>query len=1115
MAGQSVYKVGIVVSADASAVKPGATEARNEITSIGTAASATKTKMQQLIATATGLHAGAANSNRRAWTGTLAAEGMALDNLRAKYNPLFAVIQQYKAAQVEIRTAHAMGALSTEEMTAAMQRQRQAALASIDAIKGRNAVIAQGNSVAASGGHNFAATNAMFQLQDIGVTAAMGMSPAMIALQQGSQLAGNFAGMSLKQVGTTMAGAFTALLSPVSLATVAVTGLTAAAIQYFMKSDQETEKANKSLEEHDSLIRRLRDAYGEAATGAREYTGESKKILGQDTADSIKNYRKLIDESAKTMLAGGDFSIWDRLTGSGPLTIGDYDGKTYIIGQMQSAIAQLKDSAVAGTPDIQSFVEKLIEIENHPAVPKKVQEMAQELRKLAAEGLAAQKALTDLLNRPGLQRGIIIGGETELSRLDYLDSQRLSLDRMREEATAQRAALSARSPAEKAAAARQQAGLDRSGSADEYNLRVELAGQQALAQAEKELTEAKRDRIRSITETVESQQLELSLIGKTLSEVEALRMQYQLTSQLKAEAAKSGVGIDQEELRLIEEKARAYGQLAEQIAATNLLRGQQSSMEQLRVEAALVGQSDEVRRRSLALLEAEQQIRERGIASDSTAARQYRQNAIAIADQTAEVERLRDAWGEVQSAIEGVVNNGVDKLIDGDWQGALDAVKDTLVSGLTQIGIKNPLANALDGGNRGTISDLGGIGGIIGRLFAGDGDPAKIVPGAMQSVGSMSVTAATVMINGGVAGGVGSAAANALTGANQNSLAGSTDIASYIAKAAAARGIDPSIALKVARSEGGLSSWNLQSSYVKNGVREDSWGPFQLFMKGGLGNRFQAQTGLDPRLAQNGPAGVDFALDYAKKNGWGSWYGAAKAGIGNFDGIGVSTNITAASDAAKSFAVQTSAATQGLGVLGTGFDKFGSALSNVGAGGASSGGGLFGWLSSLFSPSAASLNASIGFTGANTTLGAFLTGKAEGGYSGPGGKYEPRGIYHAGEVIFSQADVARLGGVGNVEAIRTGRRALGNRWSGGPADVVTLPAAAFPSQPASGSNVSINVQNYSGQEIHQEETTDSRGNRQVTMVIGQQAAAAIKQRGNPARQAIQNDFAVKTRGINR
>ncbi|MCL5767341.1 hypothetical protein [Acinetobacter sp. ANC5681] len=53
--------------------------------------------------------------------------------------------------------------------------------------------------------------------------------------------------------------------------------------------------------------------------------------------------------------------------------------------------------------------------------------------------------------------------------------------------------------------------------------------------------------------------------------------------------------------------------------------------------------------------------------------------------------------------------------------------------------------------------------------------------------------------------------------------------------------------------------------------------------------------------------------------------------------------------------------------------------------------------------------------------GVQMQGFANGGYTGAGGKYDPAGIVHKGEVVFSQADVARLGGVGNVEAMRTGK----------------------------------------------------------------------------------------------
>jgi hypothetical protein len=54
-----------------------------------------------------------------------------------------------------------------------------------------------------------------------------------------------------------------------------------------------------------------------------------------------------------------------------------------------------------------------------------------------------------------------------------------------------------------------------------------------------------------------------------------------------------------------------------------------------------------------------------------------------------------------------------------------------------------------------------------------------------------------------------------------------------------------------------------------------------------------------------------------------------------------------------------------------------------------------------------------------------------GGYTGDGSKYEVAGTVHAGEVVWSQADVARFGGVRAVEAIRPTSR-MNGYYNGGP-----------------------------------------------------------------------------------
>lgn len=110
------------------------------------------------------------------------------------------------------------------------------------------------------------------------------------------------------------------------------------------------------------------------------------------------------------------------------------------------------------------------------------------------------------------------------------------------------------------------------------------------------------------------------------------------------------------------------------------------------------------------------------------------------------------------------------------------------------------------------------------------------------------------------------------------------ELEQYIQQAASRRGIDPSIALKVAKSEG-LAPGVWQSNYVKNGKRETSYGPFQLLVGGGLGDKFKQTTGLDPADPSSVYQQIDFALDEASQTGWGPWYGAKRVGVGPWDGL--------------------------------------------------------------------------------------------------------------------------------------------------------------------------------------------------------------------------------------
>lgn len=118
-------------------------------------------------------------------------------------------------------------------------------------------------------------------------------------------------------------------------------------------------------------------------------------------------------------------------------------------------------------------------------------------------------------------------------------------------------------------------------------------------------------------------------------------------------------------------------------------------------------------------------------------------------------------------------------------------------------------------------------------------------------------------------------------------------VSNYISEQATARGIDPNVAIRVAQSEG-----------LNNPVGDagKSFGPFQLYTGGGLGNAFQQLTGLNPaNYISNWPQQVQYFLNWAVQHGWnpggiglgtayvggtgGGSHGASAAGIANFQGL--------------------------------------------------------------------------------------------------------------------------------------------------------------------------------------------------------------------------------------
>lgn len=98
-------------------------------------------------------------------------------------------------------------------------------------------------------------------------------------------------------------------------------------------------------------------------------------------------------------------------------------------------------------------------------------------------------------------------------------------------------------------------------------------------------------------------------------------------------------------------------------------------------------------------------------------------------------------------------------------------------------------------------------------------------------------------------------------------------------------------------------------------------------------------------------------------------------------------------------------------VLSGALKQLASQLINSGLSGLFGGGGGGGFLGALFGGGGSNL-------AALSASGKYLFDS--GGYTGPGGVKQPAGVVHRGEVVWSQKDVARAGGVSAVEAMRKG-----------------------------------------------------------------------------------------------
>lgn len=532
------------------------------------------TAMQARIDKMTGIGAKAAKE----WNGALSQQGAELDKLRQKYNPVFAAVNNYKAAVVDIQRAQRLGAISADEMAAAIQRERKATLDSIAAIKGRNTALSQ--KPVREPVNQFNTANLAAQFQDIAVTSAMGMSPLQIALQQGTQISAVLGPMGAAGAVKSLGAAFLSVISPISLATIALVAGSAAAIQYITSLKSGLPTIDEALKSHAELIQKIEERWPGATERMKQYAQENAAVM---EATARQNF-KVLEKAAKEAQAvfNTQVGLSTSITGGAATNLVGSQFKPF-----EEAINRLRSEVRAGKPDFDAFYDSIKAIVSTD--PSKLQEMGDKTIFLVRSMEDADKKA----KAAGASIGLI--GEAAAGQIERIKKLTEAFQALAN------IAVPTLSDTDKAMAAYSDVIAADGGIENRIRAAQEL--QKALGRIkasrmpvpgekpnrESEAPEkartskierkaerdanAYRDLVKSAQDRIDQMHLEEQLIGKTGVAADTLRMRLDLLQR----AQDKGRELSPSQQKELEALAHAYGEAAQKVAAL-------SAAEELRFE---------------------------------------------------------------------------------------------------------------------------------------------------------------------------------------------------------------------------------------------------------------------------------------------------------------------------------------------------------------------------------------------------------------------------------------------------------------------------------------------------------------------------------------------------
>ncbi|GLK86692.1 CHAP domain-containing protein [Ancylobacter defluvii] len=981
--------------------------------------------------------------------------------LRGQIDPLGAAFDRLNADLARYNTLADAGMISTNELALASNMARDRFDHTARSLK----------AIGDTGLSSHMWTNMSYQINDMATMAMSGAGAMQILGTQAGQVF-QILQQGERGIGGTLAGIGSEIAafakSPTGIAlgvTAAVVGAIGAIGYYANQARRGFETADESLARHEKSIRGLRDAYGEAAKGLEEYEKQSRLSLRADATLSLQSTRASLAASGRDAI------------GTLGQTIDEYGVNVFAVNYRFNAarkeIEAFHKSAEAGTPDFLKLRDAVAGIYLANPGDDRLRKMYQEIVDLTAQGSRLQSALPgatqsvkdftdqfggntlstfeqglgriismvprlkgafDLRTQAGDIEQAFVNGRARLgadlssgqisqgqyrARLGTLESaygeamdgnrQAQStllspMDRSRREHELELRAIQAKTTEQRAQIEMDRARLSLAGQnigSAERELLIQQAGARVQAEAVQRERDLAQERDRATRERFEGARLDLQSLSMSAREAETMRYAYEQMAEARREAEQFGrTTISAERIRRIREEAEEWGRVREAIGQTRLAQD-------LLFERQQLGRSELDRQiygamRSAGLLDAEGAIVG---AQNKALAKQFELNA--------KISEMQGLWrGTGRQIVDAFTEGGnvaqvmldrVSSVFSNYAGNAIDNGINSLISGLipgASLGLakSGPIGSSANNAMWVRLADGAGVPGV--GAVANDN---KRGPG----IGSDAVAGGTTRDA--------LALSRSYEGLNERR---DTAAISNILSASGTAQLDPTkqawcaayANAVLAQSGIGGTGSNLAASF-------QSWGQATSVPKlGDIVNLKPQATGASGHVGFfGGMQGSDVLVSGGNQSN-----SISTAAFPASDVLSFRTAITEATTSTSKFGTGlTDAASQvagGLGQLGTGA---GGVAAAAGGGGAGLGGlltGILGFAGKIF-----------GFDG--------------GGYTGYGAKYEPAGIVHRDEYVFSKEAVAAIG-VSNLDAWhRAAKRGKGFADGGYGGGAIAVPVA--------------------------------------------------------------------------